>query len=291
MLIASNNYRRLNKVQKIFLTYLCYRGNVSSSFFSTNSNRNRSDEKRVHVGVHALNICIIAGSTRTNGPPRPILSDRVTAFIQSSIANRDAGHEISILKAKDNIILPNEDGDDPNNPEISTMPLLERPHFTYPESQMPDHLKKMHETLAKADAYIAITPEYNHSPCPGLMNLMNHFGSSTFGFKPSAIVSYSAGQWGGTRAAHSLRPFLSELGCLPVSAMVHIPNAANVLKDDGQLISMDIDEQERWSGYVDRLVSQVEWWGEAARSQRNVMDPYSASPAFRASPSQRNAPN
>ena len=291
MLIASNNYRRLNKVQKIFLTYLCYRGNVSSSFFSTNSNRNRSDEKRVHVGVHALNICIIAGSTRTNGPPRPILSDRVTAFIQSSIANRDAGHEISILKAKDNIILPNEDGDDPNNPETSTMPLLERPHFTYPESQMPDHLKKMHETLAKADAYIAITPEYNHSPCPGLMNLMNHFGSSTFGFKPSAIVSYSAGQWGGTRAAHSLRPFLSELGCLPVSAMVHIPNAANVLKDDGQLISMDIDEQERWSGYVDRLVSQVEWWGEAARSQRNVMDPYSASPAFRASPSQRNAPN
>lgn len=291
MLIASNNYRRLNKVQKIFLSYLCYRGNVSSSFFSTNSNRNRSDEKRVHVGVHALNICIIAGSTRTNGPPRPILSDRVTAFIQSSIANRDAGHEISILKAKDNIILPNEDGDDPNNPETSTMPLLERPHFTYPPSQMPDHLKKMHETLAKADAYIAITPEYNHSPCPGLMNLMNHFGSSTFGFKPSAIVSYSAGQWGGTRAAHSLRPFLSELGCLPVSAMVHIPNAANVLKDDGQLISMDIDEQERWSGYVDRLASQVEWWGEAARSQRNVLDPYSASPAFRASPSQRNAPN
>jgi chromate reductase len=34
------------------------------------------------------------------------------------------------------------------------------------------------------------------------------------------IVTYSGGQWGGTRAAVALRSTLSELGCLPVSAMM-----------------------------------------------------------------------
>jgi hypothetical protein len=46
--------------------------------------------------------------------------------------------------------------------------------------------------------------------------------------KPSLIVTYSAGQWGGARAAVAMRPFLSELGCLPGSAMVHVPEAHTV---------------------------------------------------------------
>jgi hypothetical protein len=47
------------------------------------------------------------------------------------------------------------------------------------------------------------------------------------------LLRYSAGQWGGTRAAHALRPVLSELGALPVSAMVHIPNAGDALDESG----------------------------------------------------------
>mmetsp|Transcript_27024 Transcript_27024/g.39991 ORF Transcript_27024/g.39991 Transcript_27024/m.39991 type:complete len:283 (-) Transcript_27024:104-952(-) len=242
----------------------------------------------------ALNICIISGSTRTNGPPRPILSDRVTSFIESSISSR---REIS----GDN----NEIGQRMKQHHISTLnaksiALLERPHFTYPPSQMPSNLQDMHQTLNSADAYIIITPEYNHSPCPGLLNLLNHFGSSTFSFKPSGIVSYSAGQWGGTRAAHSLRPFLSELGCLPVSAMVHIPNAGDILDENGKVnidSGKDLEDgidsdnaMKRWEGYTDRMMTQLEWWGQAAKNQRDSVDPLSRSPAFQKSPSERNAP-
>jgi NAD(P)H-dependent FMN reductase len=121
------------------------------------------------------------------------------------------------------------------------------------------------------------------------MNLMNHFGSSVFSFKPSGIVSYSAGQWGGTRAAHSLRPFLSELGCLPVSAMVHIPKASQVIDENGCLLSEGVKEQE-WDQYVSRMVSQVEWWAEASKDQWAKVDPFRMSPPYRISPSERNAP-
>jgi len=246
------------RVRSAVLSYLCYGGAFSKRSFSSST-------------VHALNICIITGSTRTNGPPRPILNDRVTSYIQSSVSNRFSQHTVSVIRARENL------------------PLLERPHFAYPKSQVPEELSSIFETLSNADAYITITPEYNHSPCPGLMNLMNHFGSSTFGFKPSGIVSYSAGQWGGTRAAHSLRPFLSELGCLPVSAMVHIPKVTEVLSENGDLL--EVGSEEQWSGYVDRMISQLEWWGNAAKEHKEHHDPFLKSPAFQSSPSERNAPN
>ena len=242
--------------------------------------------------VEALNICIIAGSTRTSGPPRPVLSDHVTSFIQSTIISRsgqtqgeghpESNNQVTVFKAR------------------NMLPLLERPHFTYPPSSasfLPNDLQEIYESLQAADAYIVITPKYNHLPCPGLMNFMNDFGLSTFRFKPSAIVSYSAGQWGGTRAEHSLRPFLSELGCLPVSAMVHIPNAAGVLDEDGKLIvrgegdsAGHFREIEHWEGYVGRMLGQLEWWAAAAKVHKEAVDPLVMSPVFWSSPSERNAP-
>lgn len=243
------------------------------SLLSTSSHHFSYSSTKQHpiVVANALNICLLVGSTRSNGPPRPILSNRVAKFIEKSMQYRPPhDHNISILNAKD-------------------LTLMDKPHFAYSKSQIPDNMSQMHKILLNSDAYIAITPEYNHSPCPGLLNLMNHFGSSTFSFKPSGIVSYSAGQWGGTRAAHSLRPFLSELGCLPVSAMVHIPKAMDVLDEEGNV--MDLEEEERWMKYVDRMMYQVEFWAQAAKKQREIEDPLNRSPAFVISPSDRNAPS
>lgn len=237
-----------------------------------NSTRNSSTSSSTSLGIaNGLNICIISGSTRLQGQPQPILSDRITTYIEDQIKKRPSQHKVSVIRARTNL------------------PLLERPHFSYAKSQVPPKLQDIHETLSKADAYVIISPEYNHSPCPGLMNLMNHFGSSVFSFKPSGIVSYSAGQWGGTRAAHSLRPFLSELGCLPVSAMVHIPKASQVIDENGCLLSEGVKEQE-WDQYVSRMVSQVEWWAEASKDQWAKVDPFRMSPPYRISPSERNAP-
>jgi chromate reductase len=80
---------------------------------------------------------------------------------------------------------------------------------------------------------------------------------------------------------------LSELGCLPVSAMVHIASAAAVLDHHG---AVPADAAERWDGYVDRCLSQLEWWARAACEYRRQVDPNVASPAFRRAPTQRDAP-
>ena len=144
-------------------------------------------------GASALKVAVITGSTRTSGPP-VINGPRVAAFITNALERR--GNTVTLV--------------DPGE-----FPMMEKPEFCYSKTNVPEKLEHFKKILVGVDAYVCITPEYNHAPSPGLLNVLNHFGSSVFSFKPSAIVSYSGGQWGGTRAAGALRPILSELGALP----------------------------------------------------------------------------
>mgnify|MGYP005853786775 CR=1 FL=1 len=160
-----------------------------------------------------------------------------------------------------------------------------KPHFAYATGRAPQTLDDLAGAISGADGYVMVSPEYNHSMSPALAHLLNHFGASRFALKPSAIVTYSAGQWGGARAAMGMRSFLSELGCLPVSAMVHLPKAHEAIDETGAWLS----DPERWDGYVDRTFAQLEWWAEAALRQR-ASSPVTM-PAFERDPSQRNAPS
>lgn len=93
------------------------------------------------------------------------------------------------------------------------------PHFFMKTDEVSPELAAMAATIKAADCFIIVTPEYNHTLPPALTSMMGHFGSSNYAFKPSAIVTYSVGALGGIRAAMAARPFLSELGCLPVSKL------------------------------------------------------------------------
>lgn len=84
-----------------------------------------------------------------------------------------------------------------------------------------------------------------------------------------------------------MRSFLSELGCLPVSAMLHLPRAQEVFSEDGGFA--EGVPQDRWGSYMARGFSQLEWWAEAAKAQRARQD-LGRESAFRTSPDQRDAP-
>jgi len=164
-----------------------------------------------------------------------------------------------------------------------------KPYFAYSRTKAPAHLQSLAEKIKAADGYVMVSPEYNHSMSPALSHLLNHFGSSIFSYKPSAIVTYSAGQWGGARAAVGMRTFLSELGCLPVSAMIHIPKAHEVLADDGSFLE-NVDS-EGWTNYFGRTFAQLKWWASAARNHRHEVDPHTLIGSFKRDPSQRNTPS
>jgi NAD(P)H-dependent FMN reductase len=52
---------------------------------------------------------------------------------------------------------------DPLEPDAQ-LPLLERPHFAYARGRAPEVLESLDSRLRRADAYVCVTPEYNHAP-------------------------------------------------------------------------------------------------------------------------------
>jgi NAD(P)H-dependent FMN reductase len=215
-----------------------------------------------------LDYLVFLGSARDSTPPRPArLGQRVARACAHALEQR--GHNVQIIDPLD----------------LDLGPVF-KPHFAYAKGAAPDALQALADKIAAADGYVMVSPEYNHSLSPALSHLLNHFASSIFAFKPSVIATYSAGQWGGVRAAVAMRAFLSEMGCLPVSAMIHVPRAQEVFGDDGGYL--DGVDGARWDGYLARAFDQLDWWADAARTQRTAKGP--ATPAFTRSPAQRNAP-
>ncbi|CAM3752586.1 MULTISPECIES: NADPH-dependent FMN reductase [Pseudoalteromonas] len=219
-----------------------------------------------------MKFLVFLGTVRDSTPPRPArLGERVALACLACLNSQYPDHQIELIDALE-----------------YPLDTVFKPHFSYPQGKAPTKLNELAEKIAAADGYIMISPEYNHSMSPALANLLNHFGSSLFSYKPSAIVTYSAGQWGGMRAAVGMRTYLSELGCLPVSAMIHVPKAQDVFAADGTLLQEA--EQASWFNYFGRTFSQMVWWAQATREYKTQVDPNELVKSFNKDPSQRNAP-
>lgn len=179
------------------------------------------------------------------------------------------------------------------DPAFENLPVLKKAEFSYGPNEKPRQLVDLDKRIRQSDAIVVVSPEYNHAPGPALLNFIDHFGGSAYANKPSCIVTYSAGQWGGVRAAMQLRPILSEMGCLPVSAMLHFPKAQDVFTESGFVVDEKGDgkAEERMMAYVNRAFFQLWWWAEAARYMRSRIDPAIGSPAFVRDPSQRDGPS
>ncbi len=217
-----------------------------------------------------MKFLVILGTARESTPPNPPrLGLRVARACVSQIYQGD--HSAELIDPLD----------------FNVGPIF-KPYFSYAQNNAPSQLKSLANKIEAADGYVMVSPEYNHSMSPALAHLLNHFGSSFFSYKPSAIVTYSAGQWGGTRAAVVMRTFLSELGCLPVSAMIQIPKVHEVLAEDGSFIK-NVDA-EGWADYFGRTFTQLKWWASAAKNQRDEIDPRKFVRSFKRDPSQRNTP-
>jgi NAD(P)H-dependent FMN reductase len=219
-----------------------------------------------------MKFLIFLGTVRDSSPPKPArLGARVAEAVLECLNNQYGEYEVELVDALD----------------YPTEPVF-KPYFAYPRSKAPSKLNQLAQKIESADGYIMISPEYNHSMSPALVNLLNHFGSSLFSYKPSAIVTYSAGQWGGMRAAVAMRTFLSELGCLPVSAMVHVPKAQEIFAEDGSV--QPHEDKGAWFEYFGRTFTQLIWWAQASKEHRAQVDPHNLVRDFKTDPSERNAP-
>ncbi|MFB8243527.1 NADPH-dependent FMN reductase [Streptomyces sp. NPDC055952] len=122
--------------------------------------------------------------------------------------------------------------------------------------------------LARADAFVVLTPEYNHSFPAGLKNLVDwHYGE--WRAKPVALVSYG-GLAGGLRAAEHLRQVFAELHAVTVRDTVSFHNAGASFDDRGAL-----RDPAGPDAAAATMLDQLVWWGLALREAR-ARRPYAA---------------
>lgn len=147
------------------------------------------------------------------------------------------------------------------------LPLLNKMYKEYKPGEAPEVIEKLATLFKQADGFVVVTGEYNHSIPPALKNMLDHYQKEYF-FKPSAIVSYSAGRFGGVRAAVHLRVILAELGTPSIPSMLPIPKVGSSFTDKGEPNEEFIDKSSK------RFLDEYEWYLKALKVQRGLGLPY-----------------
>lgn len=141
------------------------------------------------------------------------------------------------------------------------LPFLDLMYKEYDAGSAPDAMAAVGNTLQAADGFVIVSAEYNHSISAALKNLLDHY-QSEYLCKPSAVVTYSAGPFGGVRALVNLRAILAELGTPSIPSALPISAIGSSFDDDGNALDEAYDKR------VVKFLDEYEWYANALRSAR-----------------------
>lgn len=187
-----------------------------------------------------MKLAIILGSTRKNRA-----GERVATFVMDR-AKSLSGWDVELLDLA-----------------ILNLPI-------YNEAVQPSSMDQKYDNeavqqwsnkIAESDAYIIITPEYNHSIPASLKNAIDWLFAE-WDNKSAGIVSYSDSLYGGARATEHLRNILNEMGIAVVKTATSIGSVRTVIDESGNT------ESEGVVKTLDKELALVKLWGEAMASIR-----------------------
>lgn len=132
-----------------------------------------------------------------------------------------------------------------------------------PSPEVRAELAKLTPKLAAADAFVVVTPEYNHSYPAGLKNLIDWHGVEWHA-KPVGFVSYG-GLSGGLRAVEHLRQVFAELHAVTLRDTVSFHGPWGQFDESGRHTDPEAPEAAAKS-----LLTQLAWWAHALRDAKAV---------------------
>jgi NAD(P)H-dependent FMN reductase len=190
-----------------------------------------------------LKVAVLLGSVRSDR-----MATRAGRFVEAALGAH--GHEPVLV-----------------DPLELGLPLLDRMYKEHPKGEVPAPLEQLATLYRQVDGFVILSGEYNNGIPPALKNLLDYFLEEYF-WRPSAIVCYSAGQFGGVRAAMQLRMVLAELGMPSIPSLLPIPKIAKQLDETGA-------PQAEWlSKSADRFLQEFAWYARALQRARTEGTPY-----------------
>ena len=124
-------------------------------------------------------------------------------------------------------------------------------------------VRRWNQCIAEGDAYLFVTPEYNHSVPGVLKNAIDSvFASFAFRHKPAAFVGYSGGIAAGVRAIEHLAHIAIEAEMVPLRSSVLVPVVGAAFGPDGE-------PRDPAAGVAAGIMlDDLAWWAAVLRQAR-----------------------
>ncbi|MBI4359975.1 MAG: NAD(P)H-dependent oxidoreductase [Candidatus Jacksonbacteria bacterium] len=190
----------------------------------------------------SLSIKVIAGSTREGR-----FSDKPASWI-AEVLKRQDGVAVEVLDLRDH--------DLPFFNESVSPSFKQEPYKN-------EAVSRFTAKIAEGDAFVIVTPEYNHGTSGVLKNALD-WVYQEWNNKPVGFVSY--GSVGGARAVEHLRLVAIELQMAPIRNAVHIPGERYF-----PVLFGKASADELFAALADDandMITQLLWWARALKNAR-----------------------
>jgi NAD(P)H-dependent FMN reductase len=132
------------------------------------------------------------------------------------------------------------------------LPLLDEPHHPMQRNYQHEHTKAWSKTVAGADAFVFVTPEYNYGMPPALLNALDYLHQE-WKYKAAGFVSYG-GVSGGTRSVQMAKLVLTSLKVVPLPEAVSLPFFAKQLDAEKKRFDPGDAQQKALTTMLDELL-------------------------------------
>jgi NAD(P)H-dependent FMN reductase len=146
------------------------------------------------------------------------------------------------------------------------LPLFDEPKHPRFRDYQHEHTKRWSETIERGDAYVFVTPEYNFSTPPALLNAVDYV-LHEWAYKPAAFVSYG-GVSGGLRGAQMAKLALTAVRVMPIPEIVPIPTFTQFIDKTTGVFQATEAHQKLATGMLNELLR----WADALQTMRGPRD-------------------
>jgi NAD(P)H-dependent FMN reductase len=196
------------------------------------------------VSEAPVRVAVIVGSVR-EGRFGPVVADWL-----AGVADGHGGFEADVVDLAE-----------------TDLPMVLPAFGAVPAASVVAEVAKVTPRLEAADAFVVVTPEYNHSYPASLKNAID-WHRTEWTAKPVAFVSYG-GMSGGLRAVEHLRAVFAELHAVTIRETVSFHGAHARFGADGQ------PTDEAAAVAAKAMLDQLSWWARSLAEARTAR-PYPA---------------
>lgn len=186
-----------------------------------------------------VRVAVIVGSVR-EGRFGPVVADWL-----AGVAGEHGGFEVDVVDLAE-----------------LRLPLAFPAFGSAPSASVVAEVAKVTPRLLAADAFVVVTPEYNHSYPASLKNAID-WHRAEWTAKPVAFVSYG-GMSGGLRAVEHLRAVFAELHAVTIRDTVSFHGAHTRFGADG----IPKDDSAAIAAKV--MLDQLGWWARSLADARTA---------------------